>query len=83
MTRVENLKAFASLGVESFDSTSPLRQAFKDSKDNYYCLDEKSKKFRTFTAIRIPQVDGNRKMRMLIRSGELSQDVAKDLNGPH
>jgi hypothetical protein len=33
----------------SFDSTSPLRQAFKDDKDNYYTMD------RTYTAIRVPQ----------------------------
>ena len=30
---------FRRLGVVSFDSTSPLRQAFKDDKDNYYTMD--------------------------------------------
>jgi hypothetical protein len=53
VTRTEHISAFASYGVASFDSTSPLRQAFKDDRDNYYTLD------RTYTAIRIPQVQGN------------------------
>src|SRR5437762_1270840 len=33
VTRTDNVSQFADYGVESFDSTSPLRQAFKDEKD--------------------------------------------------
>jgi hypothetical protein len=57
----------------SFDSTSPLRQAFKDDKDNYYTPD------RAYSAIRVPQVDGNTKLRNRITAGEVSQDEARRL----
>jgi hypothetical protein len=70
VTRTESLKEFASLGVASFDSTSPLRQAFKDAKDNYYALNAE------FTAIRIPQVEGNPSLQKLISSGRVAQDEA-------
>lgn len=73
VTRTENLKEFARMGVESFDSTSPLRQAFKDDRDNYYTPT------RTFTAVRIPQVEGNPKLQKLISSGKLPQGRAREL----
>ena len=71
VTRTEQIQSFARFGVASFDSTSPLRQAFKDDKDNYYTLD------RTYPAIRIPQVEGNAKLQKLISSGQVSQEVAR------
>src|SRR5262249_51931657 len=42
---------------------SPLRQAFKDDKDNYYTMD------RTYPAIRVPQVEGHVRLRRLISKG--------------
>ena len=53
ITRCEQVREFARFGAASFDSTSPLRQAFKDLKDNYWTLD------RTYSAIRVPQVQAN------------------------
>ncbi|WP_199188453.1 tRNA-guanine transglycosylase DpdA [Haliangium sp. UPWRP_2] len=73
ISRTEHLRDFAGLGVYSFDSTSPLRQAFKDDKDNYYTLD------RAYPAIRIPQVEGNAKLQKLISSGKVSQEKARAL----
>lgn len=73
VTRMDHLATFAHYGVTSFDSTSPLRQAFKDDKDNYYTLD------RTYTAIRVPQVEGNPQLQMRIKSGQVSQDRARQL----
>jgi hypothetical protein len=73
VTRADRMQEFASLGVTSFDSTSPLRQAFKDDKDNFYTLD------RTFVAIRIPQIDGNPKMMKGIQSGKIPHDRARKL----
>jgi len=67
VTRIEHIAAFKSFGVASFDSTSPLRQAFKDDKDNYYTAD------RAYTALRVPQVQGNAKLGKRIRSGEVDQ----------
>jgi hypothetical protein len=73
ITRTESLLEFASLGVISFDSTSPLRQAFKDATDNYYSMDSE------FTAIRIPQIEGNATLQKLISSGQIEQDKARRL----
>jgi hypothetical protein len=70
ITRCSNISQFATFGVTSFDSTSAFRQAFKDDKDNYHTLD------RTYTAVRVPQVDGNPKLKDLIRAGRISQKEA-------
>jgi len=75
ITRTESLPEFAALGVVSFDSTSPLRQAFKDAKDNYYSMDTE------FTAIRIPQVEGNPTLQKRISSGQTDQERARRLEG--
>ena len=73
VTRTEHLPEFSRLGIASFDSTSPLRQAFKDDRDNYYSADDK------YTAIRIPQVEGNPKLQRAISSGKVSQEQARRL----
>ncbi len=73
VTRCENVDTFADNGVTSFDSTSPFRQSFKDDRDNYYALD------RTYTALRVPQVDGNPKLKARIRAGQVSQTIALKL----
>jgi len=70
ITRCDNVDAFAARGVTSFDSTSPFRQSFKDDKDNYYTPD------RTYVALRVPQVDGNPKLKGRIRAGVVRQDTA-------
>jgi hypothetical protein len=70
ISRVNHVLEFADLGVTSFDSTSPLRQAFKDERDNYYTPD------RTYSAIRIPQVAANPKLSRRIRAGEVDQTEA-------
>lgn len=73
ITRVDHISGFAKYGVTSFDSTSPLRQSFKDDKDNFYTLQ------RNYTAIRIPQVEGNRRLQQQISSGKISQQKARRL----
>lgn len=73
VSRTDQIQTFAQFGVASFDSTSPLRKAFKDERDNYFTKD------RTYTAIRIPQVDANVKLQRLIRSGQVSQEQALSL----
>lgn len=73
VTRTEHLPEFSRLGIASFDSTSPLRQAFKDGRDNYYTDDFK------YTAIRIPQIEGNPKLQKKISSGQVSQEHARKL----
>jgi hypothetical protein len=73
VTRLDNIAEFARFGVASFDSTSPLLQAFKDGKNNYYTLTG------AFTAIRIPQVEGNAKLGAAIRSGQVDGQQARRL----
>lgn len=73
VTRTESVEAFAGFGVVSFDSTSPLRQAFKDDKDNYYTP------MGTYTAIRIPQVEANPRLLQQIKAGTVSQERARKL----
>lgn len=73
VTRCEQIRDFARYGVTSFDSTSPLRQAFKDLKDNYWTLD------RTFSAIRVPQVQANPTMLKRILAGKVNQAEARRL----
>lgn len=73
VSRIESVKQFDRMGVYSFDSTSPLRQAFKEDLDNYYATN------RNYPAIRVPQVDGNRSLRLRIQSGEVNQEVARRL----
>lgn len=70
ITRCASMREFSTFGVTSFDSTSAFRQAFKDDKDNYHTAD------RTYTALRVPQVDGNPKLRSRIQAGQISQQEA-------
>lgn len=73
VTRTENVLAFLGHGVASFDSTSPLRQAFKDDKDNYYS------ESKNFVAVRIPQTDANPSLQRRIRAGQVDHDLARTL----
>lgn len=73
ITRLEKFRVFQKHGVHSFDSTSPLRQAFKDNRDNYYAPG------RTYTAVRVPQVEANPKIKRAIVAGKLDQDRIRDL----
>lgn len=73
VTRVEHIQEFGRYGVTSFDTTSPLRRAFKDDKENYFTHD------RSFTAIRVPQADGNTKLQRRIVAGQVDQSLARQL----
>jgi hypothetical protein len=70
VTRLDRIVDFRTFGVASFDSTSPLRRAWLDNKVNYFTFD------RSYTALRVPQVDGNVKLQKRIRAGEVKQEHA-------
>ncbi|WP_042176392.1 tRNA-guanine transglycosylase DpdA [Streptomyces sp. NBRC 110035] len=70
INRVESMEQFARHGVTSFDSTSAFRQAFMDDRNNYHTATD------SYTAIRVPQVDGNPALKRLILSGHVSQAEA-------
>ena len=74
VTRLELVRDLLSdNGVVSFDSTSPLRQAFKDDADNYHTPE------LNYSALRVPQVDGSPKLQKLIRSGAVDYSDAVTL----
>jgi hypothetical protein len=71
VTRLEAIRDFARLGATSFDSTAPLMRAFKDKDKNYF-LDD-----RTFSAVRVPQVEGNPRLKRRILAGEVDSARAR------
>jgi hypothetical protein len=73
VTRSDHVEDFQRFGVVSFDSTMPLLQAFKDAKDNYHTLR------RPYTAVRVPQVQGNPKLQRQIAAGHIDQAEARHL----
>jgi hypothetical protein len=73
VTRIDSLAAFQKAGVTSFDSTSPLLHAFKHDSKNYFSVKDE------YAAVRIPQVEGNAKLAMRIRAGEIKQERARRL----
>lgn len=73
ITRCEHVELFTSYGVTSFDSTSPLRRAFKDDKHNYYSPTG------MYTAIRVPQSDANPELLRRIQAGQVRQEEARKL----
>jgi hypothetical protein len=58
--------------LASFDSTSPLIKAFKDSTRNYFL--PKKNEILYFTAIRIPQAIENIKLKNHAKSGAFTQE---------
>ncbi|MHA1867472.1 MAG: tRNA-guanine transglycosylase DpdA [Candidatus Heimdallarchaeaceae archaeon] len=65
--RLDGLRAFNNLGVTSFDSASPLRNAWLGSKKNYRGLDWKG-----YTAIRLPFLSRTKKYQQLVEKGLFS-----------
>ena len=71
VTRIDHIDAFAAAGVTSFDTTSPLRRAFKDAKHNYFTPN------RTYTAIRVPMVESTPRLRQRIAAGMIDASEAR------
>lgn len=70
ITRVETMNEFAQLGATSFDSTTAMRQAFMDDRNNYHTPSG------AYAAVRIPQVDGNPSLKRAILAGDVPQQEA-------
>lgn len=73
ISRIDAMQSFEDRGVNSLDSTSPFFQAFKDATNNFHFND------KTYSAVRVPQVHGNTKLRKLISSGDIDQQEAEKL----
>ena len=68
--KAEYIRELKDYGVASFDSTSPLIRAFKDNTRNYWRINP-SGALEYFSAIRVPQVDGNVILKNKIKRGEV------------
>jgi queuine/archaeosine tRNA-ribosyltransferase len=73
--KIERLHEYAPYGIASFDTTSPLLRAFKDARRNYFALN-RSGGLDYYTAIRVPQVTRNTKLKHRALEGRLDQEHA-------
>lgn len=73
------LHEFLRYNITSFDTTSPLIQAFKDSRQNYWT--QEGSKVGHYTAIKIPQVHANNRLKNMVRMGVFSQEfiISKEI----
>lgn len=76
--KIEDLAVLERNKVNSFDTTSPLLRAFKDTKKNYWVRNS-SGQLSYYTAIRIPQAIENNKLKRKAREGSLNQELARRL----
>jgi len=71
--KADEIAEYGGYNITSFDSTSPLIRAFKDSNRNYF-LENGTDQLSYYSAIRIPQALDNRIMKNLAREGKFSQE---------
>ena len=71
--KVDQIHDFLDFGIASVDNTSPMRRAFKDSKNNFF-MPSTDTKLKYYTAIRIPQVTENRALQTLAKKGHFTQE---------
>jgi len=71
--KADEIDQFADLNITSFDTTSPLLRAFKDSNRNYYALKPEGG-IEYYSAIRIPQAIENNRLKNLAKQGVYSQE---------
>jgi hypothetical protein len=75
--KAEQIDDFARYAPTSFDSTSPLIRAFKDSKANYYVETDAGLEY--YAAVRIPQAIENTRLMRAVKSGTLDSDTLVSL----
>jgi hypothetical protein len=76
--KIEHIDEFEQYGVASFDTTSPLLRAFKDSRKNYFARSNEGE-LSFYTAIRVPQAIENDKLKQKAMEGSLNQEDSKNL----
>ena len=72
-TKANRIGEFIKYGIESFDSTSPMIRAFKDSRSNYLLGKE------WYCSIRIPSADENPRFKKEILAGRKDQRRLREL----
>lgn len=71
--KAEEIATFHKFNLTSFDTTSPLVRAFKDSNRNYYAL-KPGGGLEYYSAVRIPQSIENNTLKRLAKEGVYSQE---------
>ena len=72
--KADNIHEFEGIGLNSIDTTSPLLRAFKDSRSNYYTLNDGEMEY--YTAIRVPQTLDSTPLKKLVQSGKLELETS-------
>ena len=76
--KADQISEFSNLNLYSFDTTSPLVRAFKDSHRNYYLLQDDNT-IDYYSSIRIPQSIENKTLVRLAKAGKYSQEELQRL----
>lgn len=71
--KAEQIHEFTNYGIASFDTTSPLRRAFKDARANYYQFRGKGG-LEYFSAIRVPQATENSRLKRRAKESGSDQE---------
>ena len=74
--KAEQIHEFTNYGIASFDTTSPLRRAFKDARANYYHVNG-AQKLEYFSAIRVPQATENNRLKRRAKALGSDQEELK------
>lgn len=76
--KADDIHEFTGFGITSFDTTSPLIRAFKDSRANYWLADETGR-MRYYTALRVPQALENTKLKNMVKRGDITSETLTHL----
>jgi hypothetical protein len=76
--KAEQIHEFKRHRVTSFDTTSPLRRAFKDARANYYHLTTDGG-LEYFTAIRVPHATENTKLKRRAKASGSPQEQLQQM----
>jgi hypothetical protein len=76
--KADVIEEFVRYNITSFDTTSPMIRAFKDSKKNYYTLSDTGQ-FTYYTALRVPQATENFRLTKAVKEGKINQEILQHL----
>lgn len=76
--KAEQIHEFKRHRIASFDTTSPLRRAFKDARANYYHLTPDGG-LEYFTAIRVPHATENTKLKRRAKASGSAQEQLQQM----
>jgi len=76
--KADRIREFKGFGIESFDSTSPMYQAFMDAKSNYYVRNGAGG-LDYYTAVRVPLATEDRALKVAASEGRIRQETLATL----